>query len=356
MRERVYYGRQADMLRSTRLAASCALLFLLCACGRKAESPVAGDAPAAEPVRVKLRVGGPWNAAAGKVPKATGAFGYAVERGLAQPILVRHGYEYAGFVPFNNGPPIVQALRAGSIEIGIFGDTPAVSGKAGGVDTRVIVIDKPIGDAWLLGKRGGVTRVAELAGKRVGLQFGSNFDKYGRGVLKDAGILERVELINIPIADGFSALTRGDLDAIGLPANTAATWLQKTPFPVLDRASRDHPALQGTSVTVVTSAFLRAHPDLQAAWWEAAKAGIAEIEKDKERYLQFVADANGMPIAAVRESMPLRFGDQPIDPEGKASVRSTLAFLLEFGTAKASFSIDDWVVEDKQALGARSTP
>ncbi len=324
--------------------------FGVIACSEPRGTPgerTAASAQASAPVA--LRVGGPWSAAAGKEPKATGAFGYALELGKAQPILARHGFRFAGFVAFHNGPPIVQALQSGSIEVGIFGDTPAVSGKAGGVDTRAIVIDKPIGDAWLLARKGGPTRVAELAGKRVGLQFGSNFDKYGRGVLKDAGLLERVQLINIPIPESFAALTRGDLDAVGVPANTAATWLRKNSFPVLERASKDHPKLQGTSVTVVTSRFLRAHPTLPTAWWEAARAGIDEIRKDGEAYLRFVSEVHGMPLDAVRESMPLRFGDQPIDPEGKASVRSTLEFLLEFGTAKAPFSIDEWVVEGSVA-------
>ena len=331
--------------------ASLALLFMAC---NEPKAPERAGAPSAEsssaPALVSLRLGGPWNAAAGKVPKATGAFGYAVELGLAQPILARHGYVFAGFVPFNNGPPVFQALQAGSIEVGTFGDTPAVAGRASGIASRVIVVDKPVGDAWLLAKKG-VTRIEELAGKRVGLQFGSNFDKYGRGVLKAAGLLDRVELINISIGDSFAALLRGDIAAVGVPAATAANWLGREQFPVLDRASKTHPLLQGTSVTVVTEAFFSAHSNIQTAFWEATRAGIDAIHKDKEKYLRFISAANGLDLEAVRQSSPLRYGDRPIDLEGAASVRSTLDFLLDFGIAKAPFSLDDWFVNGPKEGG-----
>lgn len=144
-----------------------------------------------------VSLGGPWSAAAGKEPRATGALGYALALGRAQPILAQHGFEYRGFVSCNNGPPVVQAVVHGSVAVGTLGDTPAVSGKAGGVDTRAILIEKPVGDAWFLARRDGAETVAELAGKKVGLQFGSNFDKYGRGVLSAAQVLDRVELVNV---------------------------------------------------------------------------------------------------------------------------------------------------------------
>ena len=330
----------------------CALGLLLSACQGRSQAAVSSN----EAALVPLRLGGPWSAAAGKTPKAIGPLGYALELGKAQPILARHGYRFERFVSFNNGPPIVQALQAGSIELGTLGDTPAVSGRAGGVDTRAVLIDKPTGDAWFLAKKGGVTRVAELRGKRVGVQFGSNFDKYGRGVLAAAGILPEVQLLNIPIAEGLGALTRGDIDGYALPANTAATWVDQQGFPVLDRASRTHPELQGTLVTLVTSKFLREHPNIQAALWEATAAGIQEIARDRAAYLRFLADTSGHSLAVLEQTQLLEFGAQPIDPAGKASVGSTLQFLLQFGTAKAAFSVDEWVVPGAGVGGVTKEP
>ncbi len=83
---------------------------------------------------VPLTVGAPWNGAAGKSPTDTTSFGYAVHEGLAQPILEKYGFEYKAFVGFNNGPPVVQALQTGDVQVGLIGDTPAVQAKASGID------------------------------------------------------------------------------------------------------------------------------------------------------------------------------------------------------------------------------
>lgn len=325
---------------------SAAVLLLaswFVACKAEPEATAsAGQAP-----RLAVSLGGPWSAAAGKVPTATSAFGYAVSLGKAQPILEAHGFEYKGFVAFNNGPPVVQAVVAGSVQIGTLGDTPAVSGRAGGADTRAIIIDRPVGDAWLLAKKNGVGSTSELAGKKVGLQFGSNFDKYGRGVLEAAGILSRVELVNVSIADGLGALTRGDIDAYALPAASAALWIEKEGFGVLNRASRDNPELQGASITIVSSELARAHPGLPAAWWAATQAGIAEIRRDPDAYLRFVSDATGLPLSIVEQTTPVAFAERAIDPAGKASVQATLDFLLKFGTAKARFDLGSWIDEPR---------
>ena len=200
---------------------------------------------------IPLTLGGPVLAAPGLTPKPTSAFGYALERGEAQPILAKYGFTFSGFAPFNNGPPVAQALASGDISIGTLGDTPAVLARAGGLDNRAIVIDRPAGDIWLLGKPGGVTEIADLKGKRVGLQFGSNFDKYGRAALTEAGLIDQVELINLLIADALPALQRGDIDAYALPATTAALWVAKSSFPVIEKASESRPDQLGTSITVV---------------------------------------------------------------------------------------------------------
>ena len=116
---------------------------------------------------------------------------------------------------------MVQALQTGDVQVGLIGDTPAVQAKASGIDVPALVIDKPSSDIWFLGREGGVSKIEDLAGKKVGLQFGSNFDKYGRAVLERAGVADKVELVNLLFADALPALQRGDIDAVPLPATTA---------------------------------------------------------------------------------------------------------------------------------------
>ncbi|QXW00505.1 MULTISPECIES: ABC transporter substrate-binding protein [Rhodococcus] len=316
-----------------------ALLATVTACSSTSEATEGTSASL-----VPLTVGAPWNGAAGKSPTDTTSFGYAVHEGLAQPILEKYGFEYKGFVGFNNGPPVVQALQTGDVQVGLIGDTPAVQAKASGIDVPALVIDKPASDIWFLGREGGVSKIEDLAGKKVGLQFGSNFDKYGRAVLERAGVADQVELVNLLFADALPALQRGDIDAVPLPATTAGIWRKQINFPILSKASVDDPDLLATSVALTSRETFAANPELAKAVWEVIQAGDKAIDADHDAYAQFVFDATGSPVDVVKEATLWNFQSEPVDPDGLNTVRSTLDFLVKSGKAPNAFDVTTWAV------------
>lgn len=291
-----------------------------------------------------LRIGFPWNGAPGKSPALTGPLGYAIDKGLAAPIFARYGFDFDAYVPFTNGPPAAQALQSGSVELAVIGDTPAVASRASGLDNRALVVAKPTTDIWLLARVGGPTTLAGLAGKKVALQFGSNFDKYGRAVLQKAGVLDTVQLVNLLFADALPALQRGEVDAVALPAQTAGIWRATTDFPIITKASVDDPDLLATTVTLASSSFLASHPELATAVWEATKAGSDRILADPDAYAQWESDATGVPLEVVKQANLFHYGTAAIDPDGLATVEQTAQFLVEQGTAKAAPDIATWVV------------
>jgi len=329
--------------RTVAALASLALVAALAACSTS-EAATPGEGPGAAEL-APLTTGGPWNGVAGKTPVATGPFGYAVETGVADDILAEHGFAYEGFVGFNNGPPVVQALQTGDIQVGFIGDTPATQAKASGLDVPALVIAKPSSDIWFLTRTGGVTTIDQLAGKKVGLQFGSNFDKYGRAVLERAGVLEDVELVNLLFADALPALQRGDIDAVPVPATTAGIWRLANDFPVLSKASEDDPDLLATSVSLTSRETYEANPELAAAVWEVTEAGVAAIEADHDAYARWVFEATGSPVEVVEEAELWQYGTQAIDPDGLATVQSTLDFLVSSGAAPKAFDVSSWGVQ-----------
>ncbi|NRI68677.1 ABC transporter substrate-binding protein [Rhodococcus sp. MS16] len=316
-----------------------ALLATVTACSSTSEATEGTSASL-----VPLTVGAPWNGAAGKSPTDTTSFGYAVHEGLAQPILEKYGFEYKAFVGFNNGPPVVQALQTGDVQVGLIGDTPAVQAKASGIDVPALVIDKPASDIWFLGREGGVSKIEDLAGKKVGLQFGSNFDKYGRAVLERAGVADQVELVNLLFADALPALQRGDIDAVPLPATTAGIWRKQINFPILSKASVDDPDLLATSVALTSRETFAANPELAKAVWEVIQAGDKAIDANHDGYAQFVFDATGSPVDVVKEATLWNFQSEPVDPDGLNTVRSTLDFLVKSGKAPNAFDVTTWAV------------
>lgn len=319
------------------LAAAATLLTAACS-----SSSSAAPQPGASGDLVPLVVGAPWNGTAGKTPTDSGPFGYAVAQGLAAPILARHGFEYEKFVGFNNGPPVVQALQTGDVQVGIIGDTPAVQAEASGNDVPALVIAAPTADIWFLAKDGSITSLADLKGKKVGLQFGSNFDKYGRAALERAGVLGDVQLVNLLFADALPALQRGDIDAVAVPATTGGIWRQKNDFPIISKASVDDPDLLATSVALTSRATADADPGLADAVWEVYQAGQKAIQADHDAYAAWVESVTGAPRDVVLEANLWHYGTERIDPKGLATVRSTLDFLVQSGTAKKSFDVTAW--------------
>lgn len=321
------------------------LVAALAACSSSEATEATSPSATTDQALTPLVAGGPWNGAAGKDPVLAGPFGYAVATGIADPILAEHGFVYESFVGFNNGPPVVQALQTGDIQLGFIGDTPATQAKGSGIDVPALVVAKPSSDIWFLTKTGGVTTIEELAGKKVGLQFGSNFDKYGRAVLDRHGVADSVEYVNLLFADALPALQRGDIDAVPVPATTAGIWRAVNDFPVLSKASVDDPDLLATSVVLTSRETLDANSELAAAVWAVTEAGSAKILEDTDAYAQWLSDATGSPVDIINAAELWSYGTQAIDPDGLKTIGTTLDFLVEQGTVPEAFDVTSWVVQ-----------
>lgn len=120
------------------------------------------------------------------------------------------------FSTFTAGPPMVEAASAGGIHIAQVGNTPAVFGAAAGADIKVVGALEATGkgDAILVGKDSPITAVAELKGKKVAVTKGSSANANLLLHLKKVGLgLSDIEPVYVSPADGYAALTRGEVDA-----------------------------------------------------------------------------------------------------------------------------------------------
>ncbi|AGP30412.1 ABC transporter substrate-binding protein [Corynebacterium terpenotabidum] len=290
-----------------------------------------------------VSVGLPWNGGAGSTPRDTGPFGYAESLGLAEPILEKYGFEFDRYVGFNNGPPVIQALQSGDITVGALGDVPAVQAKGNGQAITPITVDRPAAGIWFITNDPALDSIDKLTGKKIGLQFGSNFDRYGRAALDRYGALDENNLVNLLFADALPALQKGSVSAVAVPANVAAVWLENNDFTVASKAEIDDPDLLSTSVAVTTDEFHSAHPEIEDAYWEVKQAGIAEIRKDLDAYIAWAADQQKVSESSFRASSTWDFADERIDPDGVTTLQNSLAFLVEQGIVDNDFDVRDWV-------------
>ncbi|WP_304116579.1 ABC transporter substrate-binding protein [Mycolicibacterium bacteremicum] len=167
--------------------------------------------------------GGSENAAPeGPVDLSTVTLKVGDQRAISIEVLMKASGQLADapykveFSTFTAGPPLVEAASAGGIHLAQVGNTPGVFGAAAGADIKFVGALEATGkgDAILVAKESPVAGVADLKGKKVAVTKGSSANANLLLHLKKAGLgLSDIEPVYVAPADGYAALTRGEVDA-----------------------------------------------------------------------------------------------------------------------------------------------
>jgi sulfonate transport system substrate-binding protein len=117
---------------------------------------------------------------------------------------------------FTSGPPLLEALNAGSIHVGGVGNTPPLFAAAAKGDFKVVQAATygGLGDAIVVPKDSTAKTVADLKGKTVAVAEGSSANYNLLAQLNDAGLdYSDVDVQNLQPADALAAFSAGHLDA-----------------------------------------------------------------------------------------------------------------------------------------------
>ena len=134
--------------------------------------------------------------------KPANATGWALRQGLLQRELAALGFTDVTTRNFPNGPDLNEAFIAGALDVGIYGDTPAIVARSRGLESQLIGFDAVGMNVWLLTPRNGVRSVKELDGKSIGVARGSYMHRYVLGLLKEHGLQKSVKVIHMFPRDG----------------------------------------------------------------------------------------------------------------------------------------------------------
>ncbi len=156
------------------LAAACASS----ASNSGGTSPASGSAAvsAATLSKVTLRVGD---------QAGTGAEALLTAAGLINKLPFKVAWS-----DFPSGPPMLQAMGAGSLDIGGVGDAPPVFAAAAGEKIAIVgaLLGNPLAAAVVVPKGSPIHSVAQLRGKKIAVAEGSSADFHLLAVLKQAGL------------------------------------------------------------------------------------------------------------------------------------------------------------------------
>jgi sulfonate transport system substrate-binding protein len=117
---------------------------------------------------------------------------------------------------FPAGPQLLEGLNVGAIDFGIAGEAPPIFAQAAGADLVYVGYEPPAsaGEAILVPKDSPIKTVAELKGKKVALNKGSNVHFLLVKALERAGVkYSDIETIFLTPADARAAFERGSVDA-----------------------------------------------------------------------------------------------------------------------------------------------
>lgn len=117
---------------------------------------------------------------------------------------------------FSFGPPLLEALRLGSLDFGTVGDTPPIFAQAAHADLLYVAAMRSGSSsaAILLPPGSTLQTLADLKGKRVAFARGSAAHNLTVAALEKAGLsFADIRPIQLAPADAAAAFARGNVDA-----------------------------------------------------------------------------------------------------------------------------------------------
>lgn len=137
------------------------------------------------------------------------------ERRLLEPALAALGWRVS-WHEFPSGPPLLQALDAGALDFGSAGEAPPIFAQAASPSLTYVGFEppSPAGEAILVPAGSPLRSLADLSGKTVALNKGSNVHYLLVQALRSAGLAPAdIRLAYLSPSDARAAFERGGVDA-----------------------------------------------------------------------------------------------------------------------------------------------
>lgn len=220
------------------------------------------------------------------------------------------------WVEFPGGPQLLEALNVGSIDFGHTGETPPVIAQAAKAPLVYLYNQpaNPKGEAILIHKDSPIKRVADLKGKKVALNKGSNVHYLLVKALEKANLtLADIEPVYLPPADARTAFEGNQVDA----------WVIWDPFLAAAELEIDTKVLQDGTDLVANREFFLSTETLATEHGEVVEIIKEELEKaDKsteenpQKMAEFLAPQIGMSVESLERTLTRKtYGLQPISKE-----------------------------------------
>ncbi len=248
---------------------------------------------------------------------------------------------------FPGGPQMLEALGAGRLDFGTMGEAPPVFSQAAGAPILYVGNEPavPQGEAILVAKESPIRTLADLEGKRIALNKGSNVHYLLVQALAKGGVdLANVTPVYLAPADGRAAFERGAVDA----------WVIWDPFLAAAEAATE--ARELTDATglapnrqfyIATQAFAADHADLLRSLLGTVREVDAWAKAHQPETVALLSRRTGIPEEALAPAVArLGYGETALDAQTIADQQKIADTFLALGLIPKPIRIADAVWND----------
>ncbi len=243
----------------------------------------------------------------------------------------------AQWTQFMSGPALFEAMGAGSLDFGLAGDAPLVFAQAGGVELAYVAVEPPSphGEAIIVRQDSPIHGVADLKGRRVALNKGSNVHNLLVRVLAANGMsIHDVQTVFLKPSDARPAYESGSVDAWVIWDPYLAAAQSAVPSRVVaDGVGRDgKPLVENRQYFAASRAFAASHADAVRAVLADMAATEAYAASHRDEMVRVLAPEMGMQPEVVKRAVErLNFGIEPVSDAIIASQQNVADTFAELG-------------------------
>jgi sulfonate transport system substrate-binding protein len=273
-------------------------------------------------------------------------------RGDLEKRLAPQGIEVK-WTEFPAGPALLEGLNVGSIDFGTVGEAPPIFAQAAGADLVYVANQPPApkAEAILVPKDSPLKTVAELKGKKVALNKGSNVHFLLVKALEKAGLkYSEIQVVYLAPADARAAFEKGAVDA----------WVIWDPFfAAAEKQLGARILADGTGLVANIQFYLAArgyaekNPQvIQSIVDELAKLDVWAAKSPAE-VAKVLAPQIGLDLAITEVSAArFAYGIKPITPAIAAEQQKIADAFFELKLIPKAIKVSDALPSAKIALGS----
>lgn len=263
-----------------------------------------------------------------------------IEKALApQGVSVR-------WVEFPSGPPLLEALNAGAVDVGWTGDAPPIFAQAAGANLVYVAAlpSNGAGEGILVPADSPITSVAGLKGKKVGVTKGSSAHNLLVAALERAGVpFSDITPVYLSPADAAAAFASGKIDAWSIwDPFFAIAELRHSPRVLT--TTKDE--LKVNTYFLANKTFANAHPSIVLKAEDALKQSAAWADANRQDVAKVLSEVTGVDIVAqTRAAARADFGVFPLSEAVIAGQQQTADRFYKLGLIPRAIVVKDavWV-------------